>query len=125
MRLLLDTHAALWWVADDPRYGPDAAAHLDSPEHEVLVSAVVVWEVATKAALGKLDAPGDLGRVLRDAGARELPVRIRHAEALRQLPMHHRDPFDRMLIAQAVVERATVISADTAFDAYGVPRIWD
>jgi PIN domain nuclease of toxin-antitoxin system len=94
-------------------------------EHAVLLSAVVVREAAITAAIGELDAPPGLGPLLTGAGARGLPIRIDHAEAVREPPMHHRDPFDRLPVAQALTERAILVGADPAFDAYGVLRIRD
>ena len=124
MRLLLDTHAALWWLGGDERFGAIAAAHLTDASSDVLLSAAVVWEVAIKRSLGKLEAPGDFAATLVGAGARPLSVSIHHAAAVEQLPWHHRDPFDRLLLAQAVVERAAIVSGDTALAPYGVPIVW-
>jgi PIN domain nuclease of toxin-antitoxin system len=124
LKLLLDTHAAIWWLSADERLGDAAARRLSDETDEVLVSAAVVWEVAIKRSLGKLKAPPDLGPTLRDAGARELPITLVHAAAVEQLPWHHRDPFDRLLVAQAGVENAAIVSADEALRAYGVELIW-
>jgi PIN domain nuclease of toxin-antitoxin system len=124
VRLLLDTHAALWWLADDERLGPVAAEYLADGSSEVLLSAAVVWEVAIKRALGKLDVPDDFAGTLLGAGALGLAVTLRHASAVADLPAHHRDPFDRMLIAQARLEKAVLVSHDEALRAYGVPMAW-
>ena len=124
MRLLLDTHAALWWLSDDERLGATCADLVSDASSQVLLSAVVVWEVAIKRSLGKLDAPGDLAATLLGAGAQALPVGIDHAEAVSELPWHHRDPFDRLLIAQATIEGAVLVSDDQALRAYGVPLVW-
>lgn len=91
---------------------------------QVLLSAVVVWEVAIKRSLGKLEAPGDFAATLLGAGARALPVGIDHAEAVSELPWHHRDPFDRLLISQATVEEAVLVSDDQALRPYGLPLVW-
>jgi PIN domain nuclease of toxin-antitoxin system len=124
VKLLLDTHAALWWLADDHRVGTVAAALLADPASTVLLSAAVVWEVAIKRSLGKLDAPDDFAVTLIRAGSHPLPITVAHAEAVAGLEPHHRDPFDRMLVAQAAVEQAALVSSDPALHAYGVPIIW-
>jgi PIN domain nuclease of toxin-antitoxin system len=122
--MLLDTHAALWWLADDERLGPNAIEYLTDGANEVLLSAAVVWEVAIERALGKLDVPDDFAPTLLGAGAVGLPVTLQHASAVAELPAHHRDPFDRMLIAQARLENAVLVSHDQALSAYGVPMAW-
>ena len=124
MRLLPDTHAVLWWLADDPALSPRARDLLESGRHEVLLSAVVPLEIAIKVPLGKLEVPGDVGATLLAAGAHELPITVAHARRVQDLPLHHRDPFDRLLVAQALAEKAVVLSADGALDAYGVRRRW-
>jgi PIN domain nuclease of toxin-antitoxin system len=124
VRLLLDTHAALWWLADDERLGPAAVEYLSDGANEVLLSAAVVWEVSIKRALGKLDAPDDLAGTLMSAGAVGLAVTLQHAAAVAELPSHHRDPFDRMLIAQARLENAVLVSHNEALRPYGVPMAW-
>jgi PIN domain nuclease of toxin-antitoxin system len=120
MRLLLDTHVLLWWLADDRRLGDDHRALIADASNIVLVSAMTVAEIAIKTSLGKLEAPDDLLPTLESGGFDELTFEARHAEVLRTLPWHHRDPFDRMLIAQAIAERLTVLTADPHFAAYGV-----
>lgn len=124
MRLLLDTHAALWWLEDNGALGAGARKLVESGTHEILVSAVVQIEISVKQAIGKLRTVTETVPVLIEDGARELPITIEHAAVLRDLPLHHRDPFDRILIAQALVEDAVILSADTRFDAYGVKRRW-
>jgi PIN domain nuclease of toxin-antitoxin system len=124
VRLVLDTHAALWWLSDDPRFGPTAAAYLADDDNQVLLSAAVVWEVAIKRSLGKLQAPADFASILLGAGALPLAVGLEHAAAVEALPWHHRDPFDRLLVAQATIERAVVVSRDEALRPYGVPVVW-
>ena len=124
MKLLLDTHAALWWLSDDSRLGDTSAQLMTDASNQVLLSAVVVWEVAIKRSLGKLEAPGDLAATLLGAGAHALPIGVDHAEAIGELPWHHRDPFDRLLIAQAQIERAVLVSDDEALAPYGVPMLW-
>lgn len=124
MRLLLDTHAALWWLSGDARVAGDAEQQLLDETNRVLLSATVVWEVAIKRSLGKLEAPPDLAATLVGAGAQPLPITLDHAAAVESLPWHHRDPFDRMLIAQAQIEGAAIVSHDERLDQYGVSRIW-
>jgi PIN domain nuclease of toxin-antitoxin system len=124
LKLLLDTHAALWWLTGDERLGPRAAAHIADGANQVLLSAAVVWEVAIKRSLGKLDAPADLAPTLIGAGAVPLPISLDHAVAAGELPWHHRDPFDRMLTAQATIEGAILVSGDEALRPYGVPTVW-
>lgn len=123
MICLLDTHTLLWWI-DDPNLlsGPARAAIAD-PSNDIVVSAVTCWEIAIKRGLGKLTAPVDLVALSRQCGFRELPITIEHALVTESLPLHHRDPFDRLLIAQAIVETATVITRDPNFVTYGVPTI--
>jgi PIN domain nuclease of toxin-antitoxin system len=124
LRLLLDTHAALWWLSGDERFGTEAEQQISDTTNQVLLSAAVVWEVAIKRSLGKLEAPPDFAPTLLGAGAQPLPVSLDHAAAVEQLPWHHRDPFDRLLIAQATVERAGLVSADEALAAYGIRVVW-
>lgn len=123
MKLLLDTHVVLWWQRDDRRLNKaarDAIAEADL----VWVSAVSGWEVSIKSALGRvrIDEPFRVLIVADDFT--ELPLTMAHAEVLGRLPAHHADPFDRALIAQATVERATIVSHDRALEPYNVPTIW-
>jgi PIN domain nuclease of toxin-antitoxin system len=124
VRLLVDTHAALWLLADDPRLSARAGELLTDPRNEAILSAVVVWEVAIKRSLGKLEAPDGFADLLVDAGAAPLSVSIDHARAVRTLPWHHRDPFDRLLVAQAQHEQVSIISDDERLSAYGVRVAW-
>jgi len=124
VKLLLDTHAALWWLADDARLGRDAERELSDETNRVLLSAAVIWEVAIKRSLGKLQAPADLAQTLLGAGAQPLPVTLDHAAGVEALPWHHRDPFDRVLVSQAVAEGAAIVSHDDRLRAYGVPLVW-
>jgi PIN domain nuclease of toxin-antitoxin system len=124
VRLLLDTHAALWWLGDDEQLGAAAAEQLLDDSNQVLLSAVVVWEVAIKRSLGKLTTPADLAPALLEAGALPLAVTLEHAAAVEKLPWHHRDPFDRMLVAQASIEAAALVSGDDALRPYGVTLVW-
>jgi PIN domain nuclease of toxin-antitoxin system len=124
LRLLLDTHAAIWWLSDDERLGQVAARRLTDRTDEVLLSAAVIWEVAIKRSLGKLKTPPDFGRTLLDADVRALPIALEHAAAVERLPWHHRDPFDRMLVAQATIENAAIVSGDERLAAYDVELVW-
>jgi len=124
LKLLLDTQAALWWLTDDDRLGTTAAGLLADPSHDVLLSAVVVWEVSIKRSLGKLKAPEGFASTLIDAGARPLPITTAHAEAAGLLEWHHRDPFDRMLVAQATIEQAVLVCNDEALEPYGIALAW-
>lgn len=121
MRLLLDTHAYLWWLADDSRLRSHWRDAIGSPASTVLVSAASIWEMAIKAALGKLDSGGvDLADEIEECGFRELPISAAHASAAGALPRLHEDPFDRMLIAQAGLEGLTLVTRDRAFQGYAV-----
>jgi PIN domain nuclease of toxin-antitoxin system len=111
-------------MALDPQLSDHARRLLADPAHEVLLSAAVAWEVSIKRASGKLAAPPGFAAALIDQGARALPMTIEHAEAAGALPLHHRDPFDRMLIAQAQIEGASIVSADPALRAYNVRVEW-
>jgi PIN domain nuclease of toxin-antitoxin system len=122
--LLADTHAALWLLGDDERLSPRADQMLTDASNEVMLSAAVVWEVAIKRSLGKLDAPDGFAGLLLDAGAVPLAVSIDHARAVRSLPWHHRDPFDRLLVAQAALEDAILVSNDERLRAYDVQVVW-
>ncbi|HVA22661.1 MAG TPA: type II toxin-antitoxin system VapC family toxin [Candidatus Micrarchaeia archaeon] len=119
MRLLLDTHALLWWLADEG-LTPHAAREIARIENQVLVSAASAWEIAIKRSLGRLQAPDDLVEQISAAGFEDLSIDCRHAIVAGGLPPHHQDPFDRMLIAQAVVEGLTVVTRDPRFAAYQV-----
>jgi len=119
MRLLLDAHALLWWLADDPTLDRKARVLISDPTNEVIVSAVTVWEIAIKRAIGKLSAPDGLAAVLEESGFIEAPVTAADAERAGGLEAIHRDPFDRMLVAQARAEKLTLLTADEALAAYG------
>jgi PIN domain nuclease of toxin-antitoxin system len=124
VKLLLDTHAALWFLSGDERLGENARRHLTDGSNRIMLSAAVVWEVAIKRALGKLAVPDEYLTLLLDAGVEPLAVNVAHAAAIERLPDHHRDPFDRMLISQATVEGAALVSRDEALAPYGVTLIW-
>ena len=119
MRLLLDTHVFVWWLADE-QLSPVAAEAISSADAEVLVSAASVWEAEVKAVSGKLDLNVDLIAEASDNGFAELPVRFEHARAAGRLPLHHHDPFDRVLVAQAQIEGLTLVTRDSHLVAYDV-----
>jgi PIN domain nuclease of toxin-antitoxin system len=125
MRLLLDTQIFLWYLDRAARIPPPAREAIEAADNAVLVSAAVIWEIAIKASVGRLEIPtADLRRLPRlveTAGFAELPVLARHAAAVHALPWHHRDPFDRLLVAQARDEGLTLVSVDPAIRAYDVP----
>lgn len=125
MRLLLDTHVFLWWLADSRKLPRVARQAIEAPANEILVSAVSIWEIAIKSGLGKLEmtSPERLAKLIEEAELRELVVTSRHAAQVRRLPLHHRDPFDRLLVAQAQVEEATLVTTDLALHPYEVPRL--
>jgi PIN domain nuclease of toxin-antitoxin system len=123
MRLLLDTHVVLWWRTDSPKLGREARQAITTAEM-VWVSAVSGWEVAIKQGLGKLRMAGSFGDVVSAGDFSELPLTLRHAERLTGLRAHHADPFDRMLIAQALVENLTLVTNDRQFSRYEVPIVW-
>jgi PIN domain nuclease of toxin-antitoxin system len=115
----------LWWLAGErDRVGARAKRALAGGEDQVVVSAVVVWEVAIKRRLGQLEAPDDLLEQLAHAGVELLPITARHADRVGTLPLHHRDPFDRLLIAQADTEGFALVSADGEFRRYGLEVVW-
>jgi PIN domain nuclease of toxin-antitoxin system len=119
MRLLLDTHVLLWWLADDPALARQAR-QLIANEPEVFASAASAWEIAIKRALGKLEAPEDLATALDAGEIARLPIEFEHAALAGALPRHHDDPFDRMLVAQAQCEGLTLLTSDPRISSYAV-----
>jgi PIN domain nuclease of toxin-antitoxin system len=128
MQLLLDTHAFLWWLAGDSNLSTTAKKAIGNEDNTVYVSAASAWEITTKHRLGKLPGAGvvaaDVAATIVDQSFVALPVSIRHGQMAGALPGPHRDPFDRMLIAQAMLETLTLITNEKAFDHYGVARLW-
>jgi PIN domain nuclease of toxin-antitoxin system len=120
MSYLLDSHVLLWWLEDSPRIGPTLLYALADPKARVLVSAATVWEIGIKQALGKLRVPESILDLLQEEGFDELSMTARHAQAAARLPPLHRDPFDRMLVAQACQEGLTLVTHDEAIRAYEV-----
>lgn len=124
MRLLLDTHALLALLSTDYPLSPAAQAAMERADTKLMASAVSVWEIAIKRSVGKLQAPEGVLERIEETGAELLAITGRHADAVAALPFHHRDPFDRLLIAQAKLDGCAVITKDPAFAAYGVPVVW-
>jgi PIN domain nuclease of toxin-antitoxin system len=124
LRLLLDTHALIWWLGQDPQLSERAAAAISLAGNSVHVSIVSAWEIAIKQSRGKLNMPGDLGHAIEVQRFDLLPITLVHIAHLRTLPAHHRDPFDRMLLAQAAAEDLTFVSGDRKMAAYGLAMLW-
>lgn len=128
MRLLLDTHAFLWWLAGERALTRKARTAIEADENEVLVSAVSAWEIATKFRIGKLPEAAqvarDVGGHVAAEGFSQIPLTMAHAERAGTLDGPHRDPFDRMLIAQSLIDSLTLVSNEKTFDRYGVQRLW-
>jgi PIN domain nuclease of toxin-antitoxin system len=123
MTLLLDTHVLLWWLDDPKQLSTRAKAAIQDGRNPVYVSAAVVWEIVIKKALGKIDAPDDLEEAIEANRFLPLPITILHAVAVQSLPHHHRDPFDRILIAQALHEGFRLVTRDQDIGKYEVPQI--
>lgn len=124
MKLLLDSHIYLWWLADDPRLLPSARSSISDPDTVVFISAATVWELAIKSNLGRLDVGGaDLIGEIAENGFVELPVTAHHAERAASLPPHHGDPFDRMLVAQSQLEQLILVTCDAAIAEYDVATL--
>jgi PIN domain nuclease of toxin-antitoxin system len=128
MTLLLDTHTLLWFLWDDPQLTATAKALIEDPTNRKLVSIGSCWEIAIKTGLGKLSLGEPSASFLSREIARNnfdlLPITLSHATAVEPLPLYHRDPFDRLLVAQALIEHLPIVSADPALDPYGVTRLW-
>jgi PIN domain nuclease of toxin-antitoxin system len=127
MRLLLDTHTFLWFIEDNPRLSSDARKILES-EVNLLISVASLWEIAIKNSIGKLSLAQPFGTFinsqLETKAIELLPIAITHLAMITTLPIHHRDPFDRLLVAQAMVEQMPIVSMDDKFDPYGIKRLW-
>jgi len=122
-RLLLDTHVFLWWRSTPEKLREEARTAIAEAEI-VFVSAASAWEAAIKGALGRLEIPGSIEAGVLDSGFERLPITFAHVERTGQLPLHHRDPFDRLLIAQAQAEDLKLVTHDRALEAYEVPILW-
>lgn len=121
--LLLDTHVFLWWLEEHPRISQSLRTSIGSSSR-VFVSAASAWEAGIKASLGKLRIPGSFEQGVEACGFEKLRIEFRHAERAGRLPPHHRDPFDRMLLAQAIEERLRLVTADKGLEPYDVPFLW-
>lgn len=128
MRLLVDTHAFLWFILDDPRLSANADSLISDPNNQVEVSPATYWEIAIKIRLNKYSLPEPyeifMDREMAANGFHVLHIEPKHAAPITRMPFHHRDPFDRLIIAQALVERIAVVSNDVILDAYGITRLW-
>ena len=121
MILLLDAHVLVWWLADAPRLSPVARGAIADAANDVVVSAATVWELAIKRSAGKITLADDLAAAVEAAGFSGVPLTMADAEVAAALPPHHRDPFDRMLVAQALRLDATIVTRDRLLEAYGAP----
>jgi PIN domain nuclease of toxin-antitoxin system len=128
VRLLLDTHALLWWLDGDERLSKAARQAIADPKATIFVSAASAWEIATKVRIGKLpgaiEVADRLSSILADQSFKPLAIGIEHARRAGLMPGEHRDPFDRMLIAQAQIELLCLVSNETCFDSFGIKRLW-
>ena len=128
MRVLLDTHAMYWYIEDDPQLSAAAQTLIQDASNEVLISPASYWEIAIKISLNKWHLNRSYAEfidvALNQYGFQILPILPTHTAAVSTMPFHHRDPFDRLIVAQALVEQISVVSADSALDAYGVGRLW-
>jgi PIN domain nuclease of toxin-antitoxin system len=128
MKALLDTHTFLWWITDDPKLSLRVRGIMSDGENEIFISAVTGWEIAIKTQIGRLKLPDEPQRFILEQlkinGMKSLPIEMRHALHISTLPIHHQDPFDRMLIAQAQLEELPVLSSDPEFGKYEVTIIW-
>ncbi len=118
MRLLLDSHVLLWWNKDTARLSPAQLKAISDPVNEVFVSAATAWELSIKTAAGKLSVTESISQTVLRLSFRELPITLHHGELAASLPLHHKDPFDRMLVAQAIAERLTLVTLDRRLSSY-------
>ncbi len=128
MRLLLDTHTLIWFLQDNPKLSPLAGGLIQESRNEILVSMVTLWEIAIKVSLGKLVLSTTFDQLFPQQLLRNnfivLPIEIAHLKQVVLLPFHHRDPFDRLLIAQSIIENVPVVGQDVMFDSYNIKRLW-
>ncbi len=128
MKLLLDTHTFSWAVDQPSLLGPNAKTALEDPANNLMLSAATIWEIAIKVGLNKLTLSLPyrqwMTQAMHDLGVSVLPIMVESADVLIELPKHHRDPFDRLLVAQAMVENVPLVSNDAIFDQYGITRVW-
>ena len=128
MKLLVDAHTLIWAVDDPSKLGRQAVTALQDPGNDLILSAGTIWEIAIKVGLGKLSLSMPyrewMNQAITDLGMAVLPITVEYADAQGNLPRHHGDPFDRLLVAQAQVENMALVSADPGFDPYGINRLW-
>jgi PIN domain nuclease of toxin-antitoxin system len=125
VRYLLDTHALIWALSEPSRLPTNVRTAIEDPRNDIHVSAASAWEIGIKAGLGKIDFPLEsLEGAIGEAGFVELPVCVRHAVAIKELPSHHRDPFDRLLVAQAALDELVLVTRDRQLSAYNVRTLW-
>lgn len=128
MRILLDTQAFLWFITDDTKLSVFARSLIENPDNDRLLSIAGLWEVAIKMSLGKLDLEKPFEELIPHQlelnDIEVLAIKIVHLKKVSSLPFHHRDPFDRLIIAQSLVEQLPIVSIDTKFDEYGIERLW-
>lgn len=123
MKLLLDTHILLWWLTQDQKLSQTAIDTIADSDNIIFISAATAWEIAVKKMIGKLEAPDDLPIALAANDFLELPITIEHSQKLYQLPLHHHDPFDRIMVAQAIAEDLTFMTRDTKISLYEIKII--
>ena len=121
MKLLLDTHCLLWWLDDPSLILGHTRTLISDPRNDIFISAAVIWEIAIKQSIGKLTVIGDVDLCIAKSNFKRLPISFEHAWITKQLPMIHKDPFDRMMIAQAMVESATIVTRDVNIPLDGIP----
>jgi PIN domain nuclease of toxin-antitoxin system len=124
MRLLLDTNALLWWRDGSPRLSARASEEIGDPHNDIVISVTSLWEIAIKRGIGKLRFPEPFEEVMAEEGFRLLPIDYGHLRTLDTLPLRHRDPFDRLLIAQSIAENLPIVTSDPAFALYDVKTFW-
>jgi PIN domain nuclease of toxin-antitoxin system len=124
VHLLIDTHALMWWREDSPQLSPRARREIADPDNEIFVSVVTLWEIILKRSAGRLNFPDDLEQVLREDSFTLMPINFHHLRTIERLPFLHKDPFDRMLIAQATAEGIPLITKDRGLSRYGIALLW-
>jgi len=124
VKYLLDTHAFLWWLSEPEKLASELIAVVSTPENEILISTAVLWELAIKRSIGKLSSTLNFAHAARQSGFEILPISVEHIDATEALPRHHRDPFDRILVAQAQIEHAVLITRDPELLRYPVATYW-
>ena len=128
MRVLIDSHALIWYVDQDILLSPASYAVISDPTNQLLLSAGSIWEIGIKVGLGKLVLTQTfklwMNQAISDLDVTVLPLSVEYVDVQSNLPRHHGDPFDRLIVAQAIVEQVSIISADTTLDAYGITRVW-